>query len=91
MDAMDSAVRKVIEVPRVTIASVPRRPTLPTTHPKRRYIITPNTVSMDGVKTPPKVFKPAALFLILFLIAKNLLINEYRKYITYKRELGKIS
>lgn len=62
MEAMESAVKKVIEVPKVTIISVPISPTLPTTHPKRRYIITPTTVRIDGVKTPPKVFKPCALF-----------------------------
>ena len=76
IDAMESAVRKVIDVPSVTIASVPRRPTLPTTHPKRRYIITPTMVRMEGVKTPPKVFNPCTLFLELVLIAINLVYNK---------------
>lgn len=69
MDAIESAVRKVMDVPSVTMASVPRSPTLPTTHPKRRYIITPTTVRMDGVKTPPKVFNPCALLFEFVLIA----------------------
>lgn len=68
MDAIESAVRKVMDVPSVTIDSVPSKPTLPTTHPKRRYIITPTTVRMEGVKTPPKVFNPFALLLELILI-----------------------
>ena len=72
IEAMESEVKKVIEVPKVTIISVPISPTLPTTHPKRRYIITPTTVRIDGVKTPPKVFKPCALFCELFLIAASL-------------------
>lgn len=72
MDAMESAVRKVIEVAKVTMMSVPISPTLPTTQPKRRYMITPNIVRMDGVNTPPKVFKPLVLFLDSFLIAINL-------------------
>ncbi len=30
----------------------PAKPATPTTHPKRKYIITPRMVNMDGVKTP---------------------------------------
>ena len=37
----------------ITIA--PIKPALPTTHPKRIYIITPRIVKTDGVKTPAKV------------------------------------
>lgn len=61
--------RNVMRVPRVTIMSVPISPTLPTTHPKRKYIITPKTVRMEGVKTPPKVFKPFVFCCDSFLIA----------------------
>jgi len=43
----------------VTMTRVPRSPTLPTTHPNRRYMITPRIVRIDGVKTPPKVPRPA--------------------------------
>ena len=68
MDAMDSEVRKVIEVAKVTIISVPISPTLPTTHPKRKYIITPKTVRMEGVNTPPNVFNPFDVFTGSFLI-----------------------
>jgi hypothetical protein len=39
----------------VTMKSDGRRPIFPTTHPKRKYIITPIMVSIDGVKTPAKV------------------------------------
>jgi len=58
MAEIDKEVRKVIEVERVTIANVPSKPTLPTTQPKRRYIITPKIVRIDGVYTPPNVPKP---------------------------------
>ncbi len=71
IDAMDRAVRKVMDVAKVTMISVPIRPTLPTTQPKRRYMITPRTVSMEGVKTPSKVFKPCAVFFVPFLIIVN--------------------
>ena len=37
------------------IAIVPKSPELPTTHPRRIYMITPKMVKMDGVKTPAKV------------------------------------
>ena len=70
MDAMDNEVRKVIEVANVTMISVPISPTLPTTQPKRKYMITPKTVSMDGVNTPPKVFSCPPLFVLTFLITK---------------------
>jgi len=71
---MDSEVRNVIDVERVTINNVPTSPTLPTTHPKRRYIITPRMVSMDGVNTPPNVFNRFGIYLLVFLIKVNLLI-----------------
>ncbi|MEJ2503387.1 MAG: hypothetical protein P8177_08760 [Gemmatimonadota bacterium] len=55
---MLSPVRKVIDVASVTITSAPSSPTLPTTHPKRRYMITPRMVRIDGVNTPPNVPSP---------------------------------
>jgi hypothetical protein len=55
MDAIDREVRKVMLVDSVTIMRVPIRPTFPTTHPKRRYMITPRIVRIEGVNTPPKV------------------------------------
>ena len=70
MDAMESDVRKVMEVARVTMISVPISPTFPTTQPKRKYMITPKTVSMDGVNTPPKVFSCPPLCVFSFLITK---------------------
>jgi hypothetical protein len=57
---MERDVKKVMLVERVTIIRVPSKPTLPTTHPKRRYIITPKMVKIEGVKTPLKVPKPEA-------------------------------
>jgi len=74
--AIESEVKKVIEVAKVTISSVHKKPTLPTTHPKRRYIITPRIVSIEGVKTPPKVFNPAFLcncFFAIILVFNNCL------------------
>jgi len=56
---IDSAVRKVIDVEIVTISRVAGSPTFPTTQPKRRYMITPRIVRIDGVNTPPKVPRPA--------------------------------
>ena len=55
---MESPVRNVIEVARVTMTRVPPQPTLATTQPKRRYMITPKIVRIEGVYTPPKVPKP---------------------------------
>ena len=57
----ESVVRNVIAVASVTIASAPIRPTLPTTHPKRRYMMTPRIVRIDGVNTPPNVPSPPLL------------------------------
>ena len=37
------------------IMIVPNKPALPTTQPKRIYIITPKMVNIDGVKTPSNV------------------------------------
>jgi hypothetical protein len=58
MAATDKAVTKVIEVETVTIRSVPNSPTLPSTHPNRRYMITPRIVRIEGVNTPPNVPSP---------------------------------
>ena len=44
----------------VTMINVPIKPALPTTQPKRRYIITPKIVKIEGVKTPPNVPNPVA-------------------------------
>ena len=41
IEAIESPVKKVMAVAMVTISKVPAKPTWPTTHPKRRYIITP--------------------------------------------------
>ena len=68
MDAMDSEVRKVIDVAKVTMMSVPMSPTFPTTQPKRKYMITPRMVSMEGVNTPPNVFSCFAVLIGSFLI-----------------------
>jgi hypothetical protein len=78
----------------VTIIKVPRRPTFPTTQPKRRYIITPRIVSMDGVKTPPKVPSPLD-FPACALIAESTdkgrkltnfwrIVSLYSFFLTYK-------
>ena len=75
MDAMDSEVRKVMDVPKVTMINVPISPTLPTTHPKRKYMITPSTVRMEGVKTPPNVFNRFAVYVGSFLIINSLIYN----------------
>jgi hypothetical protein len=71
--ARDREVRKVIEVARLTIIRLPNNPTLPTTQPNRRYIITPRIVRIDGVKTPAKVLSPedfTGLTVFLFLFPK---------------------
>ena len=67
----------------ITIA--PNNPALPTTHPRRRYIITPRMVSTSGVKTPAKVpnrpFKDSAslsdglIFEIIFFI-KSCIVSD---------------
>ena len=71
MEAMDKEVRKVMLVEIVTITKVPISPTLPTTHPNRRYMITPRMVRTEGVNTPPKVpspsGRPGATFLLFRL------------------------
>ncbi len=51
----DNAVMKVIELASSTTSRVTGRPRLPTTHPKRRYMMRPRIVSTLGVKTPSKV------------------------------------
>ena len=55
---MERAVKNVIDVESVTIKKVPLSPTFPTTHPKRRYMMTPSIVRIDGVNTPPNVDNP---------------------------------
>jgi hypothetical protein len=60
MEAMERAVRKVMEVDRVTMKRVPSKPTFPTTQPNLRYMMTPRMVRMEGVNTPPKVPRPPA-------------------------------
>jgi hypothetical protein len=58
MAEIDSPVKKVIEVEIVTMRKVGQSPTWPTTQPKRKYIITPRIVKIEGVNTPPKVPNP---------------------------------
>ena len=48
-DESESPVISVMAVDIVTINSVRSSPTLPSTHPKRRYITTPRIVSTLGV------------------------------------------
>jgi len=55
MDDIDSPVQRVTALASRMIAIAPSRPALPTTQPRRRYMITPRIVSTVGVKTPPKV------------------------------------
>ena len=55
IDDIESPVQSVILFARTIIAIAPSRPALPTTQPKRKYIITPSIVSTSGVNTPPKV------------------------------------
>ena len=55
MAEIDKPVRNVMAVAIVTMSRVPVRPTLPSTQPKRRYMITPKMVSTLGVYTPLKV------------------------------------
>ena len=69
MAEIERAVRKVMEVERVTIRRVPPRPTLPTTQPNLRYMMTPRMVRIEGVNTPPKVPKAWDLLLCLFSVA----------------------
>lgn len=46
----------------VTMIRVPVRPACPSTHlRKRRYMMTPRMVRIDGVKTPPNVPRPCSL------------------------------
>jgi len=55
--AMAEALRpvmNVIELASRTMKMVRGRPTLPTTQPKRRYMIRPRMVSTLGVHTPRK-------------------------------------
>ena len=55
---IERPVTKVIDEQSVTRKSVPPRPRLPSTQPKRRYITTPMIVRMLGVNTPWNVPKP---------------------------------
>lgn len=55
MADIDKAVHNVIKNEMPIISQAPSRPALPTTQPRRKYIITPRIVSNVGVKTPPKV------------------------------------
>lgn len=72
-----------MEVDNVTIINVPISPTFPTTQPKRKYIITPNIVNIDGVNTPPKVFKIPFELVVEFLIIFALIFN-YDKLVFFK-------
>src|SRR5699024_1756045 len=72
MAAIDRAVKNVIPIATVTIMKEPISPTLPTTHPNRRYMITPISVSTEGVKTPPNVPSPPFEELITFFTSGTL-------------------
>ena len=61
MEDMERAVARVITKERVIISQAPNNPAFPTTHPRRRYIITPRMVKIEGVNTPPNVPKPVGL------------------------------
>jgi hypothetical protein len=57
MAAIDRPVNSVMATDSVTMTSVPPRPTLPTTHGKRRNMMTPRIVSMLCMNTPWNVPK----------------------------------
>jgi hypothetical protein len=52
------------------MAIMPVSPATPATQPKRRYMITPNMVNIEGVKTPENapnfLGSPAIVFLRFF-------------------------
>src|SRR5699024_11199382 len=75
MAAIDSAVKNVMPIATVTMMKEPINPTLPTTHPNRKYMITPISVSTEGVKTPPKVPSPPFEELITFFTSGTLLLK----------------
>jgi hypothetical protein len=60
---IERPVRKVMLDAIVTIRSVLTRPTLPTTQPIRRYMITPNIVRILGRYTPLNVPNRCGSFL----------------------------
>ena len=55
---IDRPVRKVIALDMVTMTIAAKIPTWPTTHPMRRYMMTPQIVRMLGMKTPLNVPNP---------------------------------
>ena len=55
IDAIERPVHIVIDFANKIMITAPIKPALPTTHPKRRYIITPRMVKTSGVKTPANV------------------------------------
>jgi len=55
MDAMERAVVVVMEYATTIISQAPGSPTLPTTHPSRRYMITPMIVRSVGIYTPVSI------------------------------------
>ena len=58
MAESDRLVRVVMILAARTIASACNKPAWPTTWPKRRNMITPRIVSVQGVNTPANVPKP---------------------------------
>ena len=52
---IDKAVQVVMRNETIIINHAPKSPAFPTTHPSRKYIITPRIVNKVGVNTPPKV------------------------------------
>jgi hypothetical protein len=57
MDDIERPVHSVTDLASTIINTAPRKPAFPTTHPRRKYMITPRIVSTSGVKTPPNVPK----------------------------------
>ena len=55
MDDIDKPVEMVMLFANNIIATAPKNPALPTTQPRRKYIITPKIVTTSGVNTPPNV------------------------------------
>jgi hypothetical protein len=55
MEERDRAVNAIMRKEMSMMSQAPRRPAFPTTHPSRRYMMTPRMVRSVGVKTPAKV------------------------------------
>ena len=74
---MDKAVKRVIKFAMQIISKVPPRPTLPTTNPKRKYIITPKILKRHGMKTPSNVEKRfGGIILYLQIATRDMYISK---------------